>query len=256
MKAKTKSTGHAEIDRQHAILHELAARFKSVCPNGGGRLCTLCIAGERRRCARSLEALADGMLSLLAGHANYEEKLMRLLPGIPKCREHIRKHKAAHAEFVLHLRTSITRIDEQDPQATSSLMHHLVTQWLGEHAAQFDEPLLAELGGTPPVETEFDRELVTILDEYVFHGRPTGLPSHLHDNDTRQQLEARLARLTPRQREVCVLVAKGLANKTIADQLGTTINTIKTHRAEIYRKLQVRSLLDLVLVMEIVKGWS
>lgn len=52
---------------------------------------------------------------------------------------------------------------------------------------------------------------------------------------------------------MCTLVAKGLANKTIADQLGTTINTVKTHRAEIYRKLDVRSLLDLVLVMEIVR---
>ena len=254
MKLKVKPTGHAEIDRQHAILHELAARFINICPGGNGRLCTLCVAGERRRCAQSLATVADGMLSLLAGHANYEEKLMGLLPDLPNCREHIRKHTEAHADFVLHLRILADRVDEDDPQATADRMHHLLTQWLGEHAAQFDEPLLAELGGQFPVETEFDEELVAILDRYVFHGRPTGLPSHLHDNDTRQQVEARLARLTPRQREVCALVAKGLANKTIADQLGTTINTIKTHRAEIYRKLEVRSLLDLVLVMEIVKG--
>ena len=105
MKLKVKPTGHAEIDRQHAILHELAARFQGICPNGGGRLCTLCVAGERRRCAQSLATVADGMLSLLAGHANYEEKLMGLLPDIPDCREHVRKHKEAHADFVLHLRT-------------------------------------------------------------------------------------------------------------------------------------------------------
>lgn len=254
MKLKVKSTGHAEIDRQHAILHELAARFKDICPGGSGRLCTLCVAGERRRCAQSLTILADTMLSLLAGHANYEEKLMGLLPALPNCREHVRKHTEAHAEFVRHLQTLADRIDEEDPQATSDRMHHVVTQWLGEHVSQFDEPLLAELGDKIPVEPEFDEELVAILDQYVFHGRPTGLPSHLHDNDTRQQVEARLARLTPRQREVCALVAKGMANKMIADQLGTTVNTVKTHRAEIYRKLEVRSLLDLVLVMEIVKA--
>jgi hemerythrin-like metal-binding protein len=254
MKLKVKPTGHAEIDRQHAILHELAARFKNICPGGNGRLCTLCVAGERRRCALSLEKVADTMLSLLAGHANYEEKLMGLLPDLPNCREHIRKHTEAHAEFVLHLRTLADRTDEEDPQSTSDRMHHVVTQWLGDHVSKFDEPLLAELGDQLPVETEFDEELVNILDQYVFHGRPTGLPSHLHDNDTRQQVEARLNRLTPRQREVCALVAKGLANKTIADQLGTSVNTIKTHRAEIYRKLEVRSLLDLVLIMEIVKA--
>lgn len=253
MKLKVKSTGHAEIDRQHAILHELAGRFRSICAGDDGLLCAFCIAGERRRCAQSLSAVADGMLALLAGHANYEEKLMGLLPDLPNCREHIRKHKDAHADFSLQLRTLAGRIDEENPQVTSDRLHHLVTQWLGEHVAQFDEPLLAELGDARPVEAEFDEELVAILDQYVFHGRPTGLPSHLHDNDTRQQVKARLARLTPRQREVCALVARGLANKTIADQLGASVNTVKTHRAEIYRKLEVRSLLDLVLVMEIVK---
>lgn len=193
------------------------------------------------------------MLSLLAGHANYEEKLMRLLPRVTRCREHVRKHKAAHREFAEHLRALIDRTDERNPQTMSKQMHRLVTQWLGEHASQFDEPLLAELGDNVPTEIEFDGELVAILDQYVFHGRPTGLPSHLHDNDTRQQVEARLARLTPRQREVCALVVQGLANKVIASTLGTTVNTIKTHRAEIYRRLEVRSLLDLVLLMEIVR---
>ena len=253
MKLKIKPTGHAEIDRQHAILHELSARFKNICPRASGQECTHCVPGERRRCVQSLEHVACSMLSLLAGHTNYEEKLMRLLPGNSSCREHVRKHKQAHAEFTLDLRTVAGQINEKDPQLTSDLMHGLLAQWLGEHAALFDAPLLAEFGGRWPSESEFDDQLVAVLDKYVFHGRPTGVHSPLHDNDTRHQVEARLARLTPRQREVCALVAKGLANKTIADKLGTTVNTVKTHRAEIYRKLEVRSLLDLVLVMEIVK---
>jgi DNA-binding CsgD family transcriptional regulator/hemerythrin len=253
MKPKVKPTGHAEIDRQHAILHELSSRFRHLCPRVGDGECPLCIAGERRRCARLLEQVAGNMLSLLAGHTNYEEKLMRLLPGNASCREHVRKHKRAHAEFTLHMQTLAGQIDEEDPQRTSDLMHGRLSQWLGEHAALFDAPLLAEFGGRWPSESDFDDQLVAILDKHVFHGRPTGLHSPLHDNDTRRQVEARLARLTPRQREVCALVAKGLANKTIADKLGTTVNTVKTHRAEIYRKLEVRSLLDLVLLMEIVK---
>lgn len=254
MKAKIKTTGHAEIDRQHAILHQVADRFQSICPtHGKASSCEPCLPEERHRCVQTLTALVNGTISLLAGHANYEEKLMGLLPAVPGCREHIRKHKAAHAEFALNLQTLLTQVEDEDPKAMSRKLHHAISEWLGEHASRFDEPLLDELGDRIPDEPEFDRELVDILDHYVFHGRPTGLPSHLHDNDTRQQVEVRLKRLTPRQREVCTLVAKGLANKVIAKKLGTTINTIKTHRAEIYRKLEVRSLLDLVLLMEIVK---
>lgn len=253
MKAKVKTTGHAEIDRQHAILEAQAARLKSICPHNDRQSCTLCAPGEHRHCTQSLTTIAEGVLSLLAGHANYEEKLMGLLPRVAQCRQHIRRHKAAHAEFTGDLRALLAAMGRDEPLAASRRMYQMVTQWLGEHASQFDEPLLAELANRTPTEPEFDGELVAILDHYVFHGRPTGLPSHQHDNDTSQHVEARLARLTPRQREVCALVAKGLANKVIAGKLGTTVNTIKTHRSEIYRKLQIRSLLDLVLLMDIVK---
>lgn len=253
MKAVAKPTGNAEVDRQHAILHEYANRFGTLCLTGKDSSCLRCAPKERLHCTDALKTLADGFLSLLAGHANYEEKLMNLLPSVQRCREHIRKHKASHAEFALNLKTLLSQLDEENPGATSIAMHHSITHWLGEHAQEFDEPLLVKLIGMLPTETEFDGELVSILDDYVFHGRPTGFSSHLHDNDTRQQVEARMTRLTSRQREVCVLVAKGLANKVIAKKLGTTVNTIKTHRAEIYRKLEVRSLLDLVLAMEIIK---
>lgn len=254
MKQKIQPTGNAEIDRQHAILDELATRFRSVCPSRSGAACPLCSSRKNRLCAEAVATMAESMLSLLAGHANYEEKLMGLLPDNPHCQEHIRMHKKAHAEFTRHMQTLRSQIDEGDPQVSSNRMHHLVTQWLGEHAVQYDAPLLAELGDKLPSETEYDGELVAILDQYVFHGRPTGLSSHVHDNDTQQQVEARLARLTPRQREVCSLVAEGLTNKVIADRLGITLNTTKTHRAEIYRKLAVGSLLDLVLVMQIIKA--
>lgn len=253
MKAKVKTTGHAEIDRQHAILEAQTARLKSICPHNDRHSCSLCIPGEYRRCSHALITIAEGVLSLLAGHANYEEKLMGLLPRVAQCREHIRKHKTAHAEFAGSLQALLAEMNRDEPLAASRRMHQLVTQWLGEHASQFDQPLLAELADRVPTEPEFDGELVAILDHYVFHGRPTGLPSHQHDHDTWQHVETRLARLTPRQREVCALVAQGLANKVIAGKLGTTVNTIKTHRSEIYRKLQIRSLLDLVLLMDIIK---
>jgi len=63
-------------------------------------------------------------------------------------------------------------------------------------------------------------------------------------------LHARLARLTPREREVFDLVVSGRLNKQIAYQLGTSERTIKAHRHSIMHKLQVQSLAELVLFAE------
>jgi DNA-binding NarL/FixJ family response regulator len=47
--------------------------------------------------------------------------------------------------------------------------------------------------------------------------------------------------LTEREREVMVLVAEGLATKEIAARLGISARTVDTHRANLMRKLNVRS---------------
>ena len=56
--------------------------------------------------------------------------------------------------------------------------------------------------------------------------------------------------LTPREREVLVLVASGLTNKRIADKLGTTEKTIKVHRASVMRKMGAESIAALVRMVD------
>jgi FixJ family two-component response regulator len=65
-----------------------------------------------------------------------------------------------------------------------------------------------------------------------------------------EALRARLATLTPREREVFELVVSGRLNKQIADELGTVEKTIKVHRARVMRKMGVQSLAELVRTSE------
>ncbi|MFV9474338.1 response regulator transcription factor [Advenella sp. RU8] len=59
-------------------------------------------------------------------------------------------------------------------------------------------------------------------------------------------LVQKLARLTPREKEVLKLLGKGLPNKVVAAMLGVTERTIEAHRAHIFRKMNARNLVHLL----------
>jgi FixJ family two-component response regulator len=63
-------------------------------------------------------------------------------------------------------------------------------------------------------------------------------------------INARLAMLTPREREVMTHVIAGHLNKQIAGYLGTVEKTVKVHRGRVMNKLGVRSVADLVRLAE------
>jgi len=67
------------------------------------------------------------------------------------------------------------------------------------------------------------------------------------------ELRKRYESLTPREREVMPLVVRGLLNKQIAGELGTTEATIKVHRARLMHKIQAASLADLIRMAEILE---
>jgi FixJ family two-component response regulator len=56
--------------------------------------------------------------------------------------------------------------------------------------------------------------------------------------------------LTPREREVLVLVTAGLVNKRIAAELGVSEITVKVHRSHVMRKMRTRSLAHLVRIAD------
>lgn len=73
---------------------------------------------------------------------------------------------------------------------------------------------------------------------------------------TRQQrsdkveIEARLAKLTPRERQVMEHVVLGKSSKQIAEALGTGLQTIKVHRSRMMQKMAADSVAELVLMAE------
>jgi two-component system, LuxR family, response regulator DctR len=64
-----------------------------------------------------------------------------------------------------------------------------------------------------------------------------------------RRLAERLSELTDRERDVMGLVAKGLPNKLIADQLNISVRTVEVHRARVFDKMEVKSAVELANVL-------
>ncbi len=67
-------------------------------------------------------------------------------------------------------------------------------------------------------------------------------------------VEQRYASLTPRERQVMELVTAGLLNKQVAGELGLSEITVKIHRGAAMRKMNARTLPDLVRMAEAVRA--
>lgn len=63
-------------------------------------------------------------------------------------------------------------------------------------------------------------------------------------------VRAKIATLTPREREVFELIVRGKTNKVAGHELGATERTIKAHRHRVMEKMNVQSLAELVSLAE------
>ncbi len=102
------------------------------------------------------------------------------------------------------------------------------------------------------------RGAMTVLE------KPFGLETIMHhirqalelDRKRRTQLQQRnsarerLNNLTPREHEVLTLIPQGLTNKEIAAQLHLTLRAIEDRRARLMRRLGVRSVAELLLLVQ------
>lgn len=92
-----------------------------------------------------------------------------------------------------------------------------------------------------------------VESEQLLHAIERALARHATVRGERHRIEemqALVAALTPREREVFGLVVRGKLNKQIAHELGTTERTIKAHRHQVMEKIKVQSLAELVSLAE------
>jgi two-component system response regulator FixJ len=71
---------------------------------------------------------------------------------------------------------------------------------------------------------------------------------------TREQIRARIAELSSRQREVMDLVVQGYSSKEIAAKLGISPRTVETYRLWIMEKMDARNLADLVRKVSLIEA--
>ena len=108
-----------------------------------------------------------------------------------------------------------------------------------------DVPMAVEAmrgGAVDFLQKPFDNQvLLARVKQAIARGRDLRLEA-----EQRSLAEARLAALSPREREVLALLVEGRMNKIIAAELGISAKTVEDHRASIMRKTQVRSVAELV----------
>ena len=87
-------------------------------------------------------------------------------------------------------------------------------------------------------------ELVAAVEQVHAGGSPMSLQiarkviDHFHRSP---QASSELGQLTPRERDILRVLAKGYLYKEIAEDLGISMSTVRTHVSAVYEKLHVQS---------------
>lgn len=97
---------------------------------------------------------------------------------------------------------------------------------------------------TKPVD---EADLLPAIKRAIDHHRAIRETASIQD-----AIETRISTLTPRENEVMCELITGAPNKIVADRLQIAVKTVKVHRANLFQKMAVRSVAELVHLCHLV----
>ena len=131
-----------------------------------------------------------------------------------------------------HIQVLMQTVFEDDDRVFDSICAGASGYILKNHlnTKLVDAIMELQYGGSP-MSPSIARKVLGKLQQIPQHVKPEEAPNY---------------HLTPREKEVLELVAKGLLYKEIAEQLGISFHTVRQHIGKIYEKLHVASLTEAV----------
>ena len=127
-----------------------------------------------------------------------------------------------------------------DPEMPRRAVQAGALGWVGK--GQSSEVLLRAIECVHAGEVWLERTLLArVLGQLTHHSGAGGAPV-ISPADA-----ARIATLTPRERDIICLIAQGLKNKQIAARLFLSEKTVHSHLASIFQKLEVSDRLELAI---------
>ena len=180
---------------------------------------------------RSLVFLLESMGWRVEAYTSAEAFLAGYRPGLPGC-------------LVLDIRMpSMSGLELQHVLKTRGITLPVI--FITGHGDVSLAVQAMKQGASDFIEKPFkDQALLDAVGQAVRQGRET-----LAEEQQRDEAQATLARLSPRERDVARLVARGLPNKLVARELDISEKTVHIHRQHVMEKTGVGSAAELARLM-------
>ena len=188
-----------------------------------------------------------GVRALLESHAGWE-----VVAEAATGREAVEAVKQHRPEIVV---MDLSLPELNGLEATRQIVHESqqteVLVLTMHHSEQLAREVLKAGARGYVLKSDADENLITAVEALRQH-KPfltSGVTEFMLDGflkDAGPPDDASRDTVTPREREIIQLLAEGQSNKEAAASLGVSVKTIEAHRANIMRKLRLRSVSDLV----------